>query len=115
MLNSRLLSYPSNPKSITGLGIYNGYNLTSTYDTFLYLFKGDLLYNVAVIFAPNGSSFFIILVPTKPAPPVTKIVLFSILFVPFLRFYEQFVPLILIFSALKTFPDSLFCTALPTM
>ena len=39
LLNSRLLSYPSNPKSITGLGIYNGYNLTSTYDTFLYLFN----------------------------------------------------------------------------
>ena len=27
------------PKSISGLGIYNGYNLKSTYDTFLYLFN----------------------------------------------------------------------------
>ena len=38
LLKSRLLNYPSNPKSIKGLGIYNGYNLNTTYNTFLYLF-----------------------------------------------------------------------------
>ena len=37
ILKSRLLNYPSNPKSISGLGIYNGYNLNTTYNTFLYL------------------------------------------------------------------------------
>ena len=35
---SRLLSYPSKPLSIKGLDIYNGYNLETTYNTFLYLF-----------------------------------------------------------------------------
>ena len=38
-LKSRLLSYPRVSKTIEGFEIYNGYNLNTTYDTFLYLFE----------------------------------------------------------------------------
>ena len=38
LLNSRLLSYPRKSIPIKGLELYNGYNLDTTYKTFLYLF-----------------------------------------------------------------------------
>ena len=38
LLNSRLLSYPQKSIPIKGRELYNGYNLDTTYKTFLYLF-----------------------------------------------------------------------------
>ena len=39
LLNSKLLSFPNRSSSIKDFKLYNGYNLNTTYNTFLYLFN----------------------------------------------------------------------------